>query len=176
MCNLSSHFFVGAEGHTKTGGRTSSQSLKSKRLVTPPTLFDSAKDKAVNSPPPKVSYTKIKACQEDEPKGEMSQCVALGRAKVEEGRKNWKGKRKITHVIRQTGEGSDKRRRGGKKLETEERHGQRPEAPGKICSQTHLFNVFAIFGSHGRREQRKHVAEALVFHFGSHINTLEPPH
>lgn len=107
----------------------------------------------------------------------MSQCVALGRAKVEEGRKNWKGERKITHVIRQTGEGSDKRiRGGGKKLETEERHGQRPEAPGKICSQTHLFNVFAIFGSHRRRERRKHVAEALVFHFGSHINTLEPPH
>lgn len=53
MCDLSFHFFVGAEGHTKIGARTSSdESVKSKRLVSPPTLFDSAKDIAVNSPPP----------------------------------------------------------------------------------------------------------------------------
>lgn len=99
-----------------------------------------------------------------------------GELKWKRGEKNWKGKRKITQVIRQTGEGSDKRIRGGERNWKLRRDIDRGQKHQEKYAVKHLFNVFAIFASRRRREQRKHVAEALVFHFGSHINRLEPPH
>lgn len=83
------------------------ESLKSKCHFNPPTVFDSSVATAVNSPPLEVSYRKINACEEDKPKGEMSQSVASGELKKTwKKRRNWKAKGK-------TGQGSDKRVRGG---------------------------------------------------------------